>query len=248
MQPEHSNPLVLIAALPRELAPLARDLGAARLRSTALEHAGIRLHTASLKGGSIPLLLVTAGMGANRAALAVQAALARGPVSALLSVGFAGACNPLLTAGSCLDASLVIDSGTGERFRTGAGLSEQPSAILVTTPAIASPAEKARLHQTYGAAAVDMEAASVARLARAHGIPFGAIKAISDEHIADLTSLSAFAGNRGQFRTAAFAVHTLFRPATWRAAITLGRDSNAALTSLTRALHQFIALRASGVA
>ena len=248
MQPEDPNPLALIAALPRELAPLARDLGATRVRFAAHDRDGILLQTAPTKDGFVPVLLVTAGMGANRAALAVQAALAHSPVSALLSVGFAGACDPLLTAGSCLSAGLVIDSRTGERFRTDPDLCEQSSAVLVTTPAIAGPAEKARLHQTYGAAAVDMEAATVARLAQAHGIPFGAIKAISDEHGIDLTSLTPFASDRGQFRTGAFAMHTLLRPNTWQAAITLGRNSNAALAALTSALHQLIILRTSGLA
>ncbi len=179
-------------------------------------------------------------MGPGRAALAVAAALAHGPIDTLLSVGLAGACSPAFTPGTVLQASLVIDSRSGERFTPETDLSIAIPAILVTTPQIASPAEKQRLHATYNAAAVDMEAATVARLARAHNIPFAALKAISDDHAADLTHLSRFAHPRGHFRTGAFALHTALRPRQWSPTATLGRNTRLALDALTSAVHQFL--------
>ncbi len=104
--------------------------------------------------------------------------------------------------------------------------------MLVTTETIAGVREKARLHNSYNAALVDMEAATVARLALARGLRFRSIKGISDAHDFELESLSRFADRRGHFRTAAFALHTTMRPRTWSSAMRLGRESNRALTRL----------------
>lgn len=228
--------LAIIAALPRELAPLARDLSATRISNSD----GVLVQSAALGGYHGSVLLATAGMGPERVSLAVAAALAHGPIGTLLSIGFAGACDPLLNPGNIVEASVVIDSRSGERFDTDANFEISSPRILVTSPQVAGSAEKRRLRESYNAAAVDMEAATVARLARAHSIPFGALKAISDEHSVDLTHLSAFADPQGHFRTAAFALHTLLRPQQWRATATLGRNSKSAIATLTSAIHQII--------
>ena len=233
--------LAIIAALPRELATLARALRATRVRSSA----GILVQTAPLGATSDSILLITAGMGAHRASLAFASALAHGPVHTLLSVGLAGACDPNVKPGSVLEPNLVIDSRSGERFTPRAHLGIAAPGTLVTASAIASPSEKSRLRQTYNAAAVDMEAATVARLARAHGIPFAALKAISDEHTVDLTHLTHFTGSQGNFRTAAFVLHTALRPHRWRSTAQLGSQTKTALNMLTSAIHQFIATHLS---
>ncbi len=244
MQLGSAHPLALIAALPRELSPLARSLGATGASSAVRNRDGILLATATFqdgRGGSWPVLLVSAGMGPGRVALAVEAALAHGPVSGLLSVGVAGACDPRLTSGACLAVSLVIDTSSGERYPTDVRFHDGPAGVLVTARTIAGVAEKVRLRGAYCADLVDMEAATVARLARAYGLPFGAVKAVSDDHTLDLAHLSAFSDARGQFRTVAFARHTVLHPKQWRTAISLGRGNKVALTSLTAALRQLLA-------
>ena len=228
--------LAVIAALPREMTSFARDLGLVQTYSRD----GIVMQQSRNATQEPAVVVVTAGMGAGRAALAVEAALAQGAIAALLSAGLAGACNPQLHPATCLAASLVVDSRTGERFRTDPALTPEAQAILVTAPTLAGPAEKLRLHHAYAAAAVDMEAATVARLARAHGIPFAAIKAISEAQPVDLTHLATFSGPRGEFRTAAFALHTAIHPARWPAAFDLAQSSSAALAALTGALLQFV--------
>lgn len=228
--------LAIIAALPRELSLLSRDLRA----TTVLNANGILVQSTPTS-----ILLVSAGMGSHRAALAVEAALAKGPITTLLSVGLAGACDPALTPATILQPTEIIDSRTGERFeadarfKSTAPLNLAP-ATLVTTPAIAGPAEKLRLRATYNASAVDMEAATIARIATAHSIPFSALKAISDDYSVDLTSLSRFTSPYGHFRTGAFALHTALRPHLWRSTARLGRHSNAALKALTSATHQLL--------
>ena len=46
---------------------------------------------------------------------------------------------------------------------------------------VATAEEKAALGMKYGAMAVDMEAATVARFCQRHGVPFGSVRAISDD-------------------------------------------------------------------
>lgn len=213
----------IIAALPREVAGLVRGIRPEPIRKRS------GLYVYNLSGA----IVVCAGMGNERATLAVQVALNEG-AQVLVSAGLAGGCMPGLAVGSVLEATSVVDALSGERFATG----QSTGIVLVTTHTIASVSEKARLYASYGASIVDMEAATVGRLARAHGLGFRAIKAVSDAHDFELSSLSRFASTQGHFRTGAFAVHTALRPHRWRQAVRLGSGSQRALQALTSALSQ----------
>ena len=226
--------VAIIAALPREIAALVRGT----IADAGLLRRGIHLYRID---GAV---VVAAGMGAERARLAVETALATGDVGMLISAGLAGGCVAGAEAGSVIEANVVVDASTGERFSSAAGRAEKSPAkkvTLATTEAIANVREKARLAASYGATIVDMEAATVARLARAHGLAFRAIKGVSDAHDFELISLARFAGKRGSFRTGAFALHTGVRPWTWGKAIKLGRDSSRALAGLDVALREVLA-------
>ena len=220
--------VAILAALPREV----RKLVGRREPDPRLRTQGIRLYRLD------SALIVAAGMGAARVSLAFEAALAAGPVSMVISAGLAGSCRAETTAGSVAEAETVVDARTGERFATEASGS---GTVLTTTEAIASVHEKARFADAYGAAMVDMEAAAVARLAKAHGLRFRAVKGISDAHDFELASLSRFGGRHGQFRTGAFALHTALRPHHWQPAARLGRESNRALSALHARLQEILA-------
>jgi adenosylhomocysteine nucleosidase len=219
----------IIAALPREIAGLVRG---ARPDATLLRSG---IHRYRLPGA----VVVAAGMGSQRAALAVESAMAAAPVRCLLSTGLAGSCTSALQAGDVAEASVVVDVRTGERFFSSVAM-ETPC-LLATADIIASVREKARLGAGYQASMVDMEAATVARLARAHGLEFRAIKAISDGPAFEMESLGKFAGRHGSFRTGAFALHTAMRPWTWAKAMELGRGSAAALKALEQELRVVVA-------
>jgi adenosylhomocysteine nucleosidase len=177
-------------------------------------------------------------MGSARVTLAVEAALRDSGIELLISTGLAGACSPRIAAGEVFEASIVIDARTGERFSCETSPSQH---VLVTTEGIAGVREKSRLLATYNAAFVDMEAATVARLAAAKGLRFRAIKGISDAHDFEMESMSRFADAHGHFRIGAFALHTALRPASWQSAMRLGRESNRALTKLWIELSSLIA-------
>ena len=209
----------IIAALPREVERLVRGWREQRLPGKIVVYT---------RGTAV---VACAGMGAARAALAVEAAMAAAPVTALISAGLAGACDPALRVGDVLRAGVVIDSRSGERF--GA---PDAAPVLVTASAIASVAEKRRLYASYGASAVDMEAATVARIADAHGLAFHAIKAISDEAAFELRELGQFATHDGQFREAAFAAYSAVRPHLWGKLFRLAGNGRRAIEALTAEL------------
>jgi len=220
--------LAIIAALPREIAALVRGTKP----DAELLRRGIHLHRLS------HAIVVAGGMGSHRVTQAFQAAVAAAPITTVVSTGLAGACTATLAVGDVVEATTVIEARTGERFSARAS---QTPHILVTTETIASIREKARLAETYAAAIVDMEAATVARLAAAHSLSFRAIKAVSDAHDFELESLARFAGKNGHFRTGAFALHTALRPQSWPKAMQLGRASTGALANLHKALLEAIA-------
>ena len=83
---------------------------------------------------------------------------------------------------------------------------------LATSPRVADAPEKLRLAATYNAALVDMEAAAIARLAAMRGIPFYAIKGVSDGLDDQLPDFNRFITPHGQFQTAAFALFAALPP------------------------------------
>jgi adenosylhomocysteine nucleosidase len=209
----------IIAALPREVKHLVRGWQEHRLPGKVI------VYTNDLA------VVACAGMGPARAALAVQAAMSIRPITALLSVGLAGACDPSLRIGDIVRAGVVVDTQTGERFANS-----QYRQILASAPAIASVREKQRLREAYMASAVDMEASAVACIAQAHQLYFQATKVISDEANFELQELARFATHDGQFREAAFAAYSAVRPHLWKKLVHLAGNSKHALHSLTTEL------------
>src|SRR6185312_844732 len=210
----------IIVALPREVAALVngwerRDLS----RSVRVWRRG-------------NVVVACAGIGSARVALACDAAMTLGPVATLVSAGVAGACDPKLHAGDVVQGATVIDARTGERFEAA----NMGAAAIVTAAAIVSVKEKARLRETYGASAVDMEAATVFRIAQAHGLQCRAIKAISDEAEFAMEGLERFVTHDGQFRQSAFAAYAAIRPHMWGRVMALGRNTARAVRALTEAL------------
>ena len=214
--------IAIIAALPREVAGLVRGVQP----DSAAKREGVYSYVLPGK------VVVCAGMGTGRATLAVERAMKLGEISVLVSAGLAGGCHGGVSVGSVLEATVVVDALSGERY-TCEGLGES---TLVTTHTIAGVQEKERLYASYGADVVDMEAATVARLARMRALPFRAIKAVSDGHDFELSSLARFATPQGHFRTGAFALHTALRPKQWRKTMQLGSASQRGLAGLTEIL------------
>ena len=215
----------IIAALPREVAALVRGTAP----DARLKRSGIYLYRLPTA------LVVCGGMGTVRVTLAVKAALDASPLTTLISAGLAGGCDPGVPVGSVVESRTIVDAQSGVRFTAVSG-----TATLVTTHSIASVKEKQRLFASYGASVVDMEACTVARLAEINQLSFRAIKAVSDAHDFEASSLSRFASPRGHFRTGAFALHTALRPHRWGDAVKLSSGSQRALHALTISLEEIL--------
>ena len=219
----------IIAALPGELKPLVR--GWEKHATTA--HVGI---WRTLRNGD-ELIAVSSGMGAGAATRSFSAAESFGALDMVLSVGWAGSLDSGLRVAQCYIPSEIIDSQTGERF-----LLTTSSRILriVTTPHVAGKSEKRRLWQSYTAALVDMEAATIARLAQMRGIPICCFKAISDGPHARLPDLNPFIDEQGQMRMLPFVLHAAVRPSLWKPLMQLGRNSAAAAEAIAAKVNRFL--------
>jgi adenosylhomocysteine nucleosidase len=105
---------------------------------------------------------------------------------------------------------------------------------------VADAAEKRRLAETYGAKLVDMEAATVARLAQMRGIPMRCFKAVSDGVDADLPDLNPYIDEMGKLRMAGFLGAVALRPQSWGALLQLGRNSSKAANALAEVVGAYL--------
>ena len=127
--------------------------------------------------------LVT-GMG-RAAGQAVLQRLSAGDVGLVVSAGFAGGARPGFKTGDLVLASEVIQASFGERSRPDPSffsLSDKASVgpfVTVDKP-LADPEAKAWAGNRFGAIAVEMETAWVARSAEAAGVAWVGIRAILD--------------------------------------------------------------------
>jgi adenosylhomocysteine nucleosidase len=142
------------------------------------------------KIGSHEALLVANGVGAQRAAGAVDAAITSFRPELVISVGFCGALVDSLRIADIIVADFVAADSQGFSARVPAHGAHQGTIQSIDHVA-ESAEEKARLRAT-GAIGVEMEAAGVAARAAALGLPFACVKAVTD--LADETLANDYNG------------------------------------------------------
>jgi adenosylhomocysteine nucleosidase len=218
--------IALVAALEREVKPLVKNW---RLVEREYDGRGYRFFESACA------VLVCGGIGADAARRATAAVISLYSPQVVWSVGFAGALDSLLRVGQRVQPERVIDAGdsSSTAIRNGNG-------CLISYPAIASPQQKSKLRRAYAAQAVDMEAAAVARGARAGNIDFTAYKVVSDESDFEFPAMERFLRN-GRFRQGAFIAYTVVRPWLWPKVLELARNSAKASKMLCRWLAEDIA-------
>ena len=218
--------IVIIAALEREIKPLVRRWRSAQSSDSA----------SHLIFESDYAVVVCGGIGPEAARHAAEAAVARYSPKVLISAGIAGAVTSELRVGDTIFPATVIDASDSSRHTSAiqhAPIAGNPLAktTLVSYPEIAGAEQKQKLGNAYAAHAIDMEAASVARVADTHGIRFVAVKTISDEMNFEMPDFARFIRG-GEFRTAAFAVHVAVRPRLWLKVARLARNTKLASENL----------------
>jgi len=186
--------LAIMGAFGQEIIDLRRQM----VIEEVVARRDCRLYRGKFKNRDI--LLVQTGMGKERAENATQFMLERYPVTAIISLGFAGALAPELRIGDVVvcstlhgqpglgqeeqrleplapDAKLLslASQGPGDkasRFCLGSGVT-----VLQLNP---STQKMQGLNETFHADIVDMESYWIARIASARQIPFISIRSISD--------------------------------------------------------------------
>jgi nucleoside phosphorylase len=160
-------------------------------------------------------------MGPNAAADAA-ATLAQGGVAALAMFGVAGALDSALQPGALLTPAEVLDeqnqhyaSDAAWRARLAArlGAAADERALLTVETPLLNPQAKREALRRWPAIAVDMESAAVARIARARGLPFLAVRAVADAAADSIPEALAAAIDRyGRPRGLALAAALLRHP------------------------------------
>jgi len=223
--------IAIVAALEREVRPLVK-----KWEVHNLEHEGRRFRF--LQNDEI--VLVCGGVGGTAARRAAEAIITLFHPSMVYSVGFAGALDPKLKVPDLLRPSRVINAGDASSTNVQGG-----TGVLVSFGAIASPEQKARLRDSFGAQAVDMEAASVARAAAARGVAFAVVKVVSDEIDFEFPAMERFVDSEGRFSEARFAMFAALRPWLWPRVIRLASNSNRARRALCAYLDKLLDVSAA---
>jgi adenosylhomocysteine nucleosidase len=127
-----------------------------------------------------PVVLVANGAGRSLAAAAVDFAVTREAVRAVVSVGFCGALDPGLNVGDVFVASEVQTDGGSLALSAPRVKRDFASGLLVSLDRVAQTRQEKRLLRAAGARAVEMEAAGVAERALNLGLPLYCIRAVTD--------------------------------------------------------------------
>jgi adenosylhomocysteine nucleosidase len=216
--------VAIVAALEREVRPLVKDWSV-----SDREHDGRRFRFFENED----VVVVCGGIGQAAARRAAEAVIALFAPEAVYSAGFAGALDEGLKVGDVVRPKIVINARDGSRAVVEGG-----EGVMVSFGSVASPEQKRKLRESFDALAVDMEAAAVARSAEAHGVEFGAVKAISDEVDFEFPAMERFVDAEGRFREGSFALWAAVRPWVWGRVIRLAMNSSRVSIALCKSLLQ----------
>jgi adenosylhomocysteine nucleosidase len=189
---------------------------------------GLRSEAAAIRRGDPDIEVLAGGGDATRLERDLEALLATGP-ALVLSSGIAGGLDPALAVGA-----IVVDGDAGVVEHVIAALPNAVRAAITGQDTIAAnPAGKAALRKATGAAAIDMESYIAARVAHRHGVPFAAIRVISDTAGEELPP-AALVGMRpdGGVALGAVLASLARRPAQLPALIRTGRHAALAQRTL----------------
>lgn len=180
--------IAIFCAVPQELAPLAKRFKAVRSKDPHRDYYRARVKQTEVR-------LAAAGMGPRGAARTAEALIPEWNPSLVVIAGVAGALSPGLQVGDLIladpvlgEAGMVLpvpvrpplpeEKGGRQRARYGPLLSLDR--VLVTAAEKRSAYAHATYHPHPPPLAVEMETAGIAKVAQAKGLPWAAVRAISD--------------------------------------------------------------------
>lgn len=215
--PHAAAPRAVISALPRELVPLLRRV---RLEGRIPTSCG-RFYQARL--AARPLIVGWTGDGRRSAEDALRSLLGERAPDDLAFLGVAGALSNALRPRQLVVAAEVRDSGglvpAPDPTRSIIALAAADAVegrIYSSDRIVAAATDKARLWEDLGrpaGAVVDLETAAWARVAAERGLPYVAMRAVSDAAGDDLPlDFERFRDRRGRIRNWRVALEAVWRP------------------------------------
>ena len=181
-------------------------------------------------------VLLCGGIGHEAGKRAAEAVIEYAKPEILIATGLAGGLKPEWTLGRTMIAAEVVDEATGRRFRTAYG-----EGTVVSSHEIARAANKRVLASRFVADVVDMEGSAVGEVAEAHGLPFLAVKAVSDDMDFELPPLQGFVDREGKFQSGQFVLWAAWHPGWWPGIVRLKKRSDIAAAKLSGVLSEVIA-------
>lgn len=234
----------IVAALPEEIGPLLA-------RARHVRRAGRRAWRAEI--GREPVCFATTGDGLERAGPGLETMLSKFPIRAVLGVGLAGALSPELAEGEIFAAREVrgpereAHAADPSWLARAATVADRVGTIVCDGRVRWTAAEKAALlaaHPDARPAASDTESTAWARIARAAGVGFVAIRAILDGADEDLPAHLRDAYRDGAIDRGAIVRHALRHPASVPPLLSLRRRTRRAMTRIADALARLFGERA----
>ena len=190
---------------------------------------------------------IISGIGIARAAEAAALLCAENP-DLILSIGVSGGLAPGIDAGSLVAATAIhsdiTDLDSWHEAENDAKLRSELIPVcgkiqcgkLITAPEpVLTPQDKIFMFERTGALAVDMESIAVAQTAKQAGIPFGCIRAISDDSKRGIPEESlAGVDENGKTQLSPILKAIVKKPGLIFELIPMGRDYSKALKALGR--------------
>ncbi len=193
--------------------------------------------------------VAVSGVGAVKAARAVEAWAADGERGPLIVCGFGGGLTEAVPPGTLLIAERVLDaintSATPKAYCPDPRLlaaAEGPRGDLITVERVLTTLEEKRaLHTRTDALMVDMETAGAVRVAQTVGIPWLAVRVATDSVDEPLPfDFNALADAEGNVDRRRVVAATLAQPWKIPALLRLGGRSSRAARDLTRFLETYL--------
>ena len=163
----------VLAPMPSELRPVVKAFGLRRGRAGSLDgHVG--------RVGEADVVATTTGIGTELATAAARRMLDGGDVDHVVVVGIAGAIGPTSVVPDVIVPEVVVDWPELREHRPAPLGGLVGAGTIVTSDEYGYPPEVIADFIARGVVAVDMETVAVARVCVDAGVPWSAVRAISD--------------------------------------------------------------------
>ncbi len=235
-----SRRILIQFAVRQELAPFARLF---RRSGRQKGLAGYESFTCEV--GDFTVMAIAGGMGARAAGSALRAVFTAWSPDMVVMAGVAGALDPDLCIGDLVIATDLVAPPVHwtvpivPSHRKGV----HRGVILSIDRVLVSPADKRHARSEAGGTplAVEMESAAVARAATEAGVPWAAVRAISDT-AADCLPLdfNRFRGRNGDLAVGRVALAAATHPAAIPGLLRLGRHTDIASASVASFLLEWL--------